>query len=342
VSPSLLLAAPAVDDATRRQFLTLLGATGLLAGCAAPSSPADAAPGPPTRTVTDDAGRSVEVPAAPQRVAVIHDEVAAHLVTIGYVPAGLAWVYDADYRATLRSFGGRPVDLAPIEDLGSGRAGEVDLERVAALAPDLVLAYLDPGPQLDALAALAPTLSIDPRSDAGGEPFQKLRFLADLVGYADRAEQQIAEYLSAVEDVRARHGAELEGLDQVYWDTGLDGLVYAYDVPAFAGNAVFADLGIPVAASVRQAADPETGYLEVSVERMAEFDAALIVLGRYDGAPTEPEVLAVLSTTFAARAGQLLPDRNANRWTYHLLQAQIDVLAEIDALLGDRALRPRT
>jgi ABC-type Fe3+-hydroxamate transport system substrate-binding protein len=181
---------------------------------------------------------------------------------------------------------------------------------------------------------------VDPRSNRNGEPFQKARFLAEIVGVDDRIDAKITEYQDARASFRAAHGSELDGLDYVYWDTGFDGTVYAYDVDVFAINAVMIDIGIPMTSSVIDDADPESGYLEVSVERMTDYPAALIFLGRYDGQPTEDDVITVLSNTFAATDHQVLDGRNANRWTFHLLQAQIDVLAELDQFFTERTIEP--
>lgn len=55
----------AIEAATRRQFLTLLGTSGLLTACA--SGPAASPTGPTTRTVRHAFG-TTEVPTAPQRI----------------------------------------------------------------------------------------------------------------------------------------------------------------------------------------------------------------------------------------------------------------------------------
>jgi iron complex transport system substrate-binding protein len=329
-----------VDATTRREFIGLLAAAGLLAACGSDNSTSAEGSSLRTRTIVDDAGREVDIPAQPQRVAVLHDEVAAHVVTLGYVPAGLAWAYDADFVATLQSFGGPTVDLDTITDLGSARPGEVNFERIATFEPDLILAVNNLTDDVAAFEAIAPTVFVDPRSNRNGEPFQKARFLAEIVGVDDRIDAKVTEYTEALASFRAAHGTELDGLDYVYWDTGFDGTVYSYDVDVFAINAVMNDLGIPMTPSVIDDADPESGYLEVSVERMTDYQAALIFLGRYDGQSTEDDVTTVLSNTFAAANDQVLDSRNANRWTFHLLQAQIDVLAELGQFFTKRTIQP--
>jgi len=328
-----------VDAATRREFIAMMVAAGLFAACGDDADDnVDASP--TTRQVTDDTGRVVDLPVQPRRVAILDEEVAAHLVTLGFVPAGLAWTYGPDYQATLRSFNGPPVDVSTIEDLGSGMAGELNFERITALQPDLILGHPSHVDAIETLSGIAPTVLVDPRTNRNGESFQRARFLAEIVGLDEVLDAKITDYTEAIDAFRSVHGDALEGLDYVYWDTGFDGLVYAYDVAEFAVNAVFADLGVPQSSAMREAADPDSGYLEVSVERIADYPASLIFLGRYDGQPTEDVVVSVLSTTAAADAGQIVANRNANRWTFHLLQSQIDVLAELDELFTNQEIRP--
>lgn len=59
-----LIERPVVENATRRQLLAAVGATGLLAACGRPSAPVGAAPAGATRSVTTSLG-TYDVPVAP-------------------------------------------------------------------------------------------------------------------------------------------------------------------------------------------------------------------------------------------------------------------------------------
>ncbi|MGF1662022.1 MAG: ABC transporter substrate-binding protein [Kineosporiaceae bacterium] len=69
-----------------------------------------------------------------------------------------------------------------------------------------------------------------------------------------------------------------------------------------------------------------------------EYDADVVILGTYDGAATDGE-RRILQGTFAAQRDQIL-EVDANRWTFHLLRAQLDVLAELDEFFGTRDVDP--
>src|ERR671916_1250845 len=73
-----------VLDATRREFLAILAATGLLSACATTDRPA----APATRTVQHPLG-TTEVPLAPTRVIALDRRAALpHLLALGVTPIG--------------------------------------------------------------------------------------------------------------------------------------------------------------------------------------------------------------------------------------------------------------
>ncbi len=130
---------------TRRSLLTgilAVSGTAALAACGAEEeSPAgggssSSAPAGPW-TFTDDVGRTVELDAVPTRIAGLTDQVAA-MWNLGIVPvAAFGYTPMKDDVA----FEGKPIE--DVVETGSGY-GEIDLEALAAAAPELIVTTVYP------------------------------------------------------------------------------------------------------------------------------------------------------------------------------------------------------
>ncbi len=127
---------------TRRGLLG--GALGLgaaaLVGCATSDGTPEAATSPSTAgpwSFTDDVGATIELDARPTRIAGLTDQVAA-LWNLGLAPVatfGMQSITDDG------QFAGK--DLSGVTQVGTSY-GEIDLERLAALAPDLIVTQTYP------------------------------------------------------------------------------------------------------------------------------------------------------------------------------------------------------
>lgn len=81
---SALVAPPEISvDTTRRRFLAMIAAAGLLTACGEDEKAADG----PTRPVTHVKG-TTDVPVAPQRIAALDFSLAFGLIELGMMPAG--------------------------------------------------------------------------------------------------------------------------------------------------------------------------------------------------------------------------------------------------------------
>ncbi|MEM8922692.1 MAG: ABC transporter substrate-binding protein [Actinomycetota bacterium] len=306
-----------------------------------------AAAEPEVRLFVDDLGREVEIPADPQRVVFSDIETAAHLTTLGFVPVGVGGSYTGDAAADLEAIGGATVDLGGMADVGDF---DTNLEAIAAAEPDLIIWYKDEA-ALPALSEIAPTIQLDARangtdfrSDNDGPRCSKQRSLAEIVGLEDALDAQIAEYEALFDDVRARHGDTIDVVEWTLLNPNDSGEVSLYNTPTFAYNAVLRDLGMTPAASHEQATEEgigvdasRIGYATISEELVPRYGADLIFVGRTGGAPIEGNLAILLDATEAGAADQVVPVDVAS-WTFHVLQAEINVLSEVDAILSDRAV----
>lgn len=300
-----------------------------------------------TRTITDDLGRTVEIPSAPQRVLFADEEHASMVTSLDYVPYAMGWIYDEDFVSTLQGIGGDVGDLSSVINIGN--RNEPNIEKIAAVKPDLII-WWDNEEVVGQLEAIAPTLGLNPRHDAGGgygkgpgEPrYSKQRIYAALVGVEDKLDAQLAEYEALLADVKVRHANLLADLEWTFMDTGDDFQPAMYDhvrFATFAYNAVLIDLGMTPSAAMTEAGeqglgyDENFGYAKISPEVAPDYAADLLFIGRYDDAPINDQLLTVLSNTAAAQNDQIYRV-DSNIWTYHLVQAEINVLRQIDEILS--------
>jgi iron complex transport system substrate-binding protein len=299
---SLLDAGPApARAATRREFLALLGAAGLLTACGAPQAPAPAAATRPH----DGAYGRVELPTAPQRVVTMYATDTDVALVLGLplvgayaTAAGAFPPYQAD-----RLTGVPPVATWP----------DPDYEAIAALAPDLVLhgdGYNTPehGP---ALAAIAPVLALPEELAAPSRWRPRLAEVAALLGREDAAAAFVAAHDERAAALRERVQGRWGGATVAYIGPIEPGVLYVAQADMQTHLTLSEDLGMPLASVVP--ATVETRRTDISYEEiglLADVDVILLrVNPRAD--TVEPDRDASLAITAsplwadlpAARAG---------------------------------------
>jgi iron complex transport system substrate-binding protein len=184
---------------TRRRFL---GTAGLLplAGCAAgPTPDAPAA----TRPVTHPLG-TTDVPVAPQRVVSLDSNGALQVA----LEVGAPLVASETLDGAVSVPGYLPDPPPGFTSLGFD---QLDLERVAALAPDLVIGNVQRvEPAFAELSRIAPTVAYE-NAGAGQDWRAAVRTVGDVLGAGERVGARLDEYAARVSDVAARHAATIAG-----------------------------------------------------------------------------------------------------------------------------------
>jgi iron complex transport system substrate-binding protein len=124
-----------MNHPSRRQFVAGLGALAslpaLLAACGEDEAPTSAASGP--WSFTDGSGEVVSAEQRPTRI-IAHAGEAAALMSFGIKPVGIYADESVKTDPNLKD-----LDLTGIEILGE-EWGKVDVEKAAALRPDLIVA----------------------------------------------------------------------------------------------------------------------------------------------------------------------------------------------------------
>jgi iron complex transport system substrate-binding protein len=259
------------ENLTRRRFLTgmggLLGAAALGACGAGEQASAPAATVAATRRVTH-AGGETDVPVNPQRIVAVDYNTVEELLVLGITPAGVLYTTPSFLRDATA---GVPV---------IGNDGTPNLERIASLAPDLIIAW---EPQMgegnyEPLSQIAPTVLIERDLDGTFAKWrEELLVTAEIVGRTAQAQEQLAAF-----DQRAtRIGAALaeRGLDRqeisVFGSFNAEFAVFNY-LEGFCIT-VLNQLGLQVAQAQidAYAANPDV-FNSISLELLPQLDADFI------------------------------------------------------------------
>ncbi len=152
------------------------------------------------RTLTDDTGTEVAVPAHPQRIVSLHDtSLTVALLELGVVPVGSHGRVLADGTESIRSgklITGYDFDNSNITFVGNLPA---DVEAVAALEPDLILTTDWQTADVDQLRTIAPTYVFNIST---ADDFDTYRKLAEVVGKADELDKLEARYQAQIGMIR--------------------------------------------------------------------------------------------------------------------------------------------
>ncbi|MFD1912379.1 ABC transporter substrate-binding protein [Halodurantibacterium flavum] len=211
------------------------------------------------------------VPERPQRVVSIgyvgHD----NLLALGIVPVGLRHWY-----------GDTPRGVWPWAEAVLGDAnpvvlrGEVSLEQVAALSPDLILAISSgiTAEEYAVLSQIAPTIASEAHYGSFGTPWQvQILTTARAVGRLTQAEEQLAALEARIADIRAAH-PDWQGMTAVaaYAWAGVPGAFRSSDSRTGLLNA----LGFVTPAAIDSASGAEF-YTSFSPEDLSVLDTDLLV-----------------------------------------------------------------
>jgi iron complex transport system substrate-binding protein len=261
VTTSLLL--PATDAATRREFLAILVAAGLLAACG-DDDDGPLAPDRATRPV-DDVFGTVDVPVEPLRVIAMEQQVLGNLVALGFPLDRVVGFARSGTDLAAYSFIADVETLAAIADVGA--FAEPNAEVIVRLDPDLILLVGEEGfddfygPIFDSLnavgvpvfAAFNGYISLD----------DSMRLLADVgraVGLEEEAAALEVDLRAALVDLGARVQSAGPMPTAAFLRVTPDGILYNTLMP------LLDELGVP-----GERPTPEEFFQELSPEQLGRF-----------------------------------------------------------------------
>ena len=212
------------------------------------------------------------VEARPERVVSLDYGGQDDLLALGVVPVGQRFWY-GDY----------PLGTWPWAQEALGEAsfamleGDLNVEQVAALDPDLILAQYSgiTEEQYGLLSQIAPVIAAEARFDDYSTPWDvRIRTMARAVGRSEEAERQVGAIEARLAQVAADH-PEWQGLTAAvvtYWNDGPS--AYTSEDPR---AQILAQMGFVTPPAIDEAASDNTFYVAFSNEDVAAFDADVVV-----------------------------------------------------------------
>jgi iron complex transport system substrate-binding protein len=232
-----------------------------------------------TRTIEHALGRT-EVPVNPRRLVSLDvGEITDILISLDREPVGSV-TYGGDPKLPPALKG----EFEGIESVGA--AGEPNLEKIAALDPDLIVGFdYSVEPVHDELSGIAPTVAVAYEDDWK----EWLKEVAAAIGTKKKAEEVLARYRERVESLRPKvQGTRVSVLEV----RGEQLLLYG---PNSSAGRVLTDLGIEVQPVPDNAEDISAGgnraYVLVSTEFVPKLTGEHIFLISYSLEDTTPQKL---------------------------------------------------
>jgi iron complex transport system substrate-binding protein len=248
-----------------------------MAACAPAASPSTssgaAASGSAGQELTDDAGRVVRVPANPARIVSLAPSNTEIVCALGA----------CDRLVGVTDFDDYPAQVSSVARVVIG--AQVDVEKVVAAAPDLVLAAgngLTPGRVIEQLAGLGyPVLVLYPKS------LEALYADVDLVGRAIGARGEAADLVSGIRGRAQAVAAAVAGAERprTFYEVGVfEGSIYTAGADSFLASLITIAGGEPITG--------DSLSTSIQLEDLVSADPQLILLGdaAYDPSITSASV----------------------------------------------------
>lgn len=220
------------------------------------------------RTFIDDAGRSVEIPERPLRIASLHDiDVTIPLIELGILPIASHGRMGADGKPYLRSSAiltGVDFNNSNIAFLG---AVDIDLEVLAEQKPDIIITATGRPTPISTLEKIAPTIVLDPTSLGTAHAYQKL---AELTKTQDKLAILDQRYRAGIVELKTAVDTANTTVSVIQ---PLNGKISIYHTYRALGQ-VLRDAGFRFPKIIDDI--PEGGRIEVSGERLPDVDADFI------------------------------------------------------------------
>lgn len=241
----------------------------------ATAAPTEAMPPTPTPIViSDGAGHELMMEEPAQRIVSLAPSNTEFLFAVG---AG-------DQVVGRDDFSDYPEEALAVESIGS-TYGELNVEAIVGLEPDLVLAAnITPPEQIQALEDVGLPVFVVSNPDDFPGLFDNVRMMGALTGHVDQAEALAADMQGQYEAV-TRAVADAEPVSLFYEVDGSDPTA-----PWTTGSGTFQTLMFELAGGQNIAADIE-GWGQLSLEQIVVADPQVIIFGGGPFVPTTVESL---------------------------------------------------
>ncbi|MEA5505973.1 iron-siderophore ABC transporter substrate-binding protein [Halotia wernerae UHCC 0503] len=257
-----------------------------------------------TRIVKHALGET-RIPVKPQRIIVLNDVgLLDPVLSLGIKPIGTVSFfpqYDFLFRGVTND------EAAGIEIVGVGN--QPNLERVLMLKPDLILMREYQKSFYKQLSAIAPTIVVDlPGLNYSFK--ENLRFIAQVLGESEKAEQVIAEYYERVNKLQNLMGDRLKEIEVSVINLFGESLIATYsDNETY--NQVFQDIGIRLIPTL---INQKEDTLISSIEVLKKYDADVLFVMNDTPQLAHTFFKSPLLTTLKAAQNNQVYEVQVNRW----------------------------
>jgi len=258
-----------------KQHLLKIGMTAfllMLLGACAQNTPVETSSAPiPTSLsatepiqLTDGLGREINL-----------DQPAQHIVSLAPSNTEILFAIGAGDQVIGRDeFSDFPDAAQTVTNIGGG-FGELNMETIISLQPDLVLAAdLTPPEQIEAIEKLGLTVYALPNPVTLDGMYENLKTVGMLTGHSQAAEQLIGNLINRVSSVEAKV-TQIQERPLVFYE--LDST--DPDAPWTAGPNTFIDTLITMAGGTNLGGSMQDAWTQVSVEELLVQNPEMIVLG---------------------------------------------------------------
>lgn len=245
------------------------------------------------------------IPVKPQRIIVLNDiGLLDPVLSLGVKPIGTV-SYFPQYNFLFR--GVTNDEAAGIEIVGVGN--QPNLERVLMLKPDLILMREYQKNMYKQLSAIAPTVVVDlPGLNYSFK--ENLRFIAQVLGESEKAEQVIAQYYERVKKLQNLMGERLKEIEVSVINLFGESLISTYsDNETY--NQVFQDIGIRLIPTL---VNQKEDTLVSSIEVLKKYDADILFIMNDTQELTQAFFQNPLLTTLKAAQNNQVYEVQVNRW----------------------------
>ncbi len=248
----------------------------------------------------DQGGRTVEIAAAPERIAALS---ATHVEMLFAIGAGDRVVAGDLYT----NYPEAAADLPKIDSF------DLNVEAVVELDPDLVILSFDPGGAVDALAAVGIPTLLFPGAASLADAYEQVRTLGRVTGNTEEARSTVADMQQNVLAAVDSAGGSAIGAS-VYHETDPISF-YTPNSNSFIGE-LYAILGL---VNIADAAADEfgSGFPQLSPEYIIDADPEFIFMAGFGEDPDSLAARPGWDTITAVREGRvfLLDTDLASRWS---------------------------
>ena len=228
-------------------------------------------------SLTDGLGNMIELDGPAQKIISLAPSNTEILFAIGAGGQMIGRDTTSDY----------PAEAMDVTDIGGG-FGELAVETIVSLAPDLVLAAdITPPEQIEALQAVGLTVfALANPTDLEGM-YDNLRTVAQLTGHEEETEVYVAELEERVTAV-SETVADAEENPLVFYE--IDGT--DANAPWTSGSGTFVDTLIIMSGGENVGAVLDGAWAQISVEELITQNPDIVVLGDFTWGNVTPEDVA--------------------------------------------------